>query len=150
VPAAVAATLRWWRELRAARGWQTEIMIETHDALAQPAALRAFLAAAPEASILWDAHHTWKKSGEDPVTTWRAIRAHVVHVHLKDSVAVPGPRHPYTYVRPGEGGFPMAPLLAELRAGFAGAVSLEWEKLWHPTLPSLDEALRTAALRGWW
>ena len=148
--AAAADTLRWWRGLRAAHGWQTDLMLETHDALADPAALRAFLALEPDAAILWDSHHTWRKFGEDPVATWRSIGPRVVHVHVKDSVAVPGPRLPYTYVRPGEGEFPMAPLLAELRAGFTGAISLEWEEFWHPALPPLAEALASAATRGWW
>ena len=143
-------TLRWWRDLRAARGWQAEIMVETHDVLAAPAILRDFLAAEPEAALLWDSHHTWRRFGEDPVATWRAIGSRVVHVHVKDSVGIPGPKHPYTYVLPGAGEFPMAPLLAELRAGFAGTVSLEWEKLWHPALPPLEEALQAAADRRWW
>jgi sugar phosphate isomerase/epimerase len=148
--AQVADTLRWWRDLRAARAWRADLMLETHDVLAAPATLRAFLAAQPDAAILWDSHHTWRKFGEDPVVTWRSIHARVVHVHVKDSVAVAGPRLPYTYVRPGEGEFPMAPLLAELRARFAGAVSLEWEKLWHPSLPPLPEALAAAAANRWW
>lgn len=148
--AEAAAALRWWRALRAEQGWRADVMVETHDSVASASRLREFLAAVPDAAILWDAHHTWKRSGEDPVATWRAIRSRVVHLHVKDSVAVPGPRLPYTYVLPGTGEFPMAPLLAELRAGFAGAVSLEWEKLWHPALPPLDEALRSASARRWW
>jgi sugar phosphate isomerase/epimerase len=144
-------TIRWWREERAARGWQVNLMIETHDSLCTAAAIGRLLAVVPEAAILWDAHHTWKKGGEDPLVTWRAIRASVVHVHVKDSVSVPSARHPFTYVLPGAGEFPMAPLRAELRAaGFAGPVSLEWERLWHPYLPSLDAALTAATERGWW
>ena len=77
--------------------------------------------------------------------------AGVVHVHVKDSVSRPSARHPYTYVLPGDGEFPAAPLFAELRAGgFDGPVSLEWERMWHPYLPPLDEALRVAGARGWW
>ena len=115
------------------------------------AAIGRLLAVVPEAAILWDAHHTWKKGGEDPLVTWRAIRASVVHVHVKDSVSVPSARHPFTYVLPGAGEFPMAPLRAELRAaGFAGPVSLEWERLWHPYLPSLDAALTAATHNRWW
>jgi sugar phosphate isomerase/epimerase len=145
------ATLEWWRGLRAARGWAVDVSIETHDSLFSAAAITRFLAAAPGAAMLWDAHHTWRKGGEDPVATWRAIRGSVVHVHVKDSIDVPSPRHPFTYVLPGDGGFPIAPVLAALRAdGFAGPVSLEWEKLWHPYLPGLDEALRVAAERHWW
>lgn len=149
-PAALEV-LRWWRELRAARGWACDVMLETHDSLFTAAAIQRFVAAAPDTAILWDAHHTWRKGGEDPVTTWRAIRASVVHVHVKDSINVPSARHPFTYTLPGDGEFPIGPVLAALRAdNFSGPVSLEWEKLWHPYLPSLDEALRVAADRHWW
>jgi hypothetical protein len=29
-------------------------------------------------------------------------------------------------------------------------VSLEWEKLWHPYLAPLDDALNAAAKKNWW
>jgi sugar phosphate isomerase/epimerase len=149
--AAALETLRWWRELRVARGWAVDVMVETHDSLVTAAAIGRFLAAAPGTAILWDAHHTWRKGGEDPVATWRAIHASVTHIHVKDSIAVPSARHPFTYVLPGDGEFPITPLLAALGAdAFAGPVSLEWEKLWHPHLPPLDEALTTAKARLWW
>jgi sugar phosphate isomerase/epimerase len=144
-------TVRWWQTLRSERSWQTDIMVETHDSLFTAAAVESFLTALPGTALLWDAHHTWRKGGEDPVATWRAIRRSVVHVHVKDSIGVPSARHPFTYVLPGDGGFPIRPLLAALDADhFAGPVSLEWEKRWHPYLPSLDEALTTAEQRGWW
>ena len=144
-------TFRWWREERAARGWLVNLMIETHDSLFTAAAIGRLLAVVPDAAILWDSHHTWKKGGEDPLVTWRGIRESVVHVHVKDSVSVPSARHPFTYVLPGAGEFPMAPLMAELTAAnFSGPVSLEWERMWHPYLPPLDEALTVATARGWW
>lgn len=149
--AAARATLAWWHELRARHGWQAELMIETHDSLITAAALRRFLDAVPEATVLWDAHHTWRKGGEDPLITWPALRDRVAHVHIKDSVAVPSARHPFTYVLPGAGGFPVRPLLALLEnEGFAGPVSLEWELVWHPYLPPLEDALRVAQERNWW
>ena len=146
-----AETVNWWRALRRERGWRVDIMVETHDSLFTAAAIRRLHAVAPGAAILWDSHHTWKRGGEDPVATWRTIRDSVVHVHVKDSVSVPSARHPFTYVLPGAGEFPIAPVLAALRADkFAGPVSLEWEKFWHPYLAPLDEALRTAAEQRWW
>jgi sugar phosphate isomerase/epimerase len=148
--AQAVGTMRWWREQRAAGGWQVDVMVETHGGMTTTGTIQQFLAAVPGAAILWDTHHTWKKGGEDPLATWRAIQASVVHVHVKDSISVPSARHPYTFVLPGEGEFPMAPLAAVLRNEFAGAVSLEWEKAWHPSLPPLDEALRVAAARAWW
>jgi sugar phosphate isomerase/epimerase len=148
---AACETLRWWTDERARHGWKTNVMIETHDTLFTAERIGRLVAAVPDVAILWDAHHTWRKGGEDPVTTWRAIRDRVVHVHVKDSIDRPSTRHPYTYVLPGDGGFPIASTLAALRAdAFAGCVSLEWEKLWHPYLPSLDEALAVARAREWW
>lgn len=149
--AAMAETVQWWRETRRARGWKADILVETHDALFTAGAINGFVARAPGTAMLWDSHHTWKKGGEDPVATWRAVRDRVVHVHVKDSISVPSAKHPFTYVLPGDGEFPIAPLLAALRAdAFGGLVSLEWERLWHPYLPPLDEALATARARAWW
>jgi len=148
--AQAADTVNWWRALRRERGWRADIMVETHDLLFTAAAIHRFLAVAPGTAILWDTQHTWMKGGEDPVTTWRGIRPHVVHAHVKDSVRIPSAKHPWTYVLPGSGDFPMAPLMAAWRADkFAGPVSLEWEKLWHPYLVSLDEALFAARKYSW-
>jgi sugar phosphate isomerase/epimerase len=144
-------TMAWWRRVRRERGWRTDILIESHDSLLTGEKIAHFLAVAPDAKLMWDAHHTWRKGGEDPVETWRAIKSSVVHIHVKDSVNVPSARHPFTYVLPGDGEFPVAPLLAALRAdGYAGLVSFEWEKMWHPYLPPIEEALRVAAERAWW
>ncbi len=147
---AMLATWQRWRALRAERAWQCDLMIETHDALFTAASIDAFLARAPDAAILWDSHHTWKKGGEDPLVTWAAIKSRVVHVHVKDSVSRPSERHPFTYVLPGEGEYPMAPLRAALAREFAGTVSLEWERQWHPYLAPLEDALSHAAARQWW
>ena len=144
-------TLQWWRSLRQAQGWRTDIMVETHDSLFTADAITKFTSAFPGTAILWDSHHTWRKGGEHPVITWQAIRTHVVHVHVKDSISVASARHPFTYVLPGDGEFPLAPVLVALRtAEFDGPVSLEWEKLWHPYLPPLEDALAIAAKRNWW
>ncbi|MBC8040183.1 MAG: sugar phosphate isomerase/epimerase, partial [Opitutaceae bacterium] len=121
-------TLSWWNALRRDKGWRTDLMIETHDALTTTPAIRRFLAAAPaNTGILWDTHHTWCIGGENPVDTWNAIRASVVHIHVKDSTPTPSARHPYTYVPPGQGRFPMSTVIEALRRdGYAGPVSLEW------------------------
>jgi sugar phosphate isomerase/epimerase len=148
---AAADTLAWWRDLRREKGWRTDFMIETHDALVTAPSLLRLVELAPGAAILWDTHHTWKKGGEDPVATWSAIRDHVVHVHVKDSISRPSARHSFTYVLPGDGEFRLRPVLDVLeRDGYAGVVSLEWERQWHPYLPPLEEALRVADERGWW
>jgi sugar phosphate isomerase/epimerase len=146
-----AATVQWWRAQQQSHGWRAEMMVETHDSLLTAAAIARFSATLPDVPLLWDAHHTWRKGGEEPTLTWPAIAQRVVHVHVKDSIGVPSARHPFTYVLPGDGEFPIKPLLTALEtAGFSGPVSLEWERLWHPYLPPLAEALRVAAARRWW
>ncbi|MDO8360699.1 MAG: TIM barrel protein [Devosia sp.] len=130
--ASVRPMLEWWR----GRGLLLELLIETHDALARPAALQAFIERYPGASILWDTHHTWTEGAEDPATTWARVRGRAGHLHVKDSVAQQG------YVPPGEGAFPFGDLIAALRRdAFAGVISLEWERHWFPELPPIDAAL---------
>lgn len=147
---AMADTVAWWRAERQRHNWQADIMVETHDALFTAASIHQFLALAPGTAILWDSQHTWRNGGEEPLATWQAIKPHVVHIHVKDSVGRPSARHPFSYVLPGEGEFAMAPLRAALQTEFTGCVSLEWEKLWHPYLAPLDEALVAAAKHQWW
>lgn len=144
-------TLAWWNALRRDKGWRVDLMIETHDALTTTPAILRLLAAAPSTGILWDTHHTWRIGGENPTDTWAAIRASVVHIHVKDSVAIPAERHPYTYVPPGHGEFPMSSVLEALRSdAYTDPVSLEWERHWHPKLVPLEDALASAADHRWW
>lgn len=144
-------TLNWWRQQRQAHGWKVELMVETHDALCTQAALARLIAAVPDVAILWDSHHTWKKGGEDPVATWKAIRSRVVHIHVKDSLRRAAEPGKYDYLPPGRGEFPFAALMETLQAdGFAGPVSLEWERLWVPQLGPLDEALESMIATGRW
>lgn len=141
--------IRQWQERRARFGWKTNLLVETHGALKGASSIRRFLAGAPGVGLLWDSHYTWL-NGEDPVTTWRAIGRHVAHIHVKDSVADRGAAHGHRYVLPGMGDFPMARLQPWLAREFSGAVSLEWERLWHPELPALEAALESARTRHWW
>ena len=125
-------------------------MMETHDTLVHPRPLADFLRRAPQTALLWDAHHTWRKGGSEIGAVWDLLRAHVVHIHVKDSVSEESPQG-YRYVLPGTGEFPMGELRRRLHAAdFQGAVSLEWERGWHPDLPPLEEALESAGQLSWW
>ncbi len=146
----MADTVAWWRTLRAKNNWRADLMVETHDALRTAESINQFLRLAPGTGILWDTHHTWKTGGEDPLVTWQAIRPHVVHMHVKDSVSIPNGKHPFSYRLPGDGEFPMQSLREVIREEYVGPVSLEWERLWHPELAPVDDALTAATQRGWW
>ncbi|MCZ4431885.1 TIM barrel protein [Agrobacterium sp. SOY23] len=144
--ARAAALLDNWQALRRSRRLNVELMIETHDALADFDQLLAFLEHAPTARILWDTHHTWAK-GADVRTLWPLIAKNVVHLHVKDSMEdSDGKRR---YVLPGHGDFPIAELLSLLQPDERKIpLSLEWERHWHPQLPPLEDALKAA--RHWW
>ncbi|WCK05468.1 sugar phosphate isomerase/epimerase family protein [Agrobacterium tumefaciens] len=141
-----AALLDEWQVLRQSRGLNLELMIETHDALADFDQLLAFLEHIPTARILWDTHHTWAR-GTDLKTVWHHIEKNIVHLHVKDSITdSDGKRR---YVLPGHGDFPIAELLSLLQPnGRKIPLSLEWERHWHPQLPPLEDALKAA--RHWW
>lgn len=151
--AEASAALKWWREQRLKNNWAVELLVETHDGFVASGALHELISHVPQVNLLWDAHHTWKKGGEAPAHTWKTVRNHVRHIHVKDSVARPSPNgsHPYTYVLPGDGEFPMAELRHALREDrYNGVLSLEWERMWHTYLPELDKALHHAQQMHWW
>jgi sugar phosphate isomerase/epimerase len=146
-----AETLRWWRQLRNDHGWAVDVIVETHDGLVANEAIGRFCSEARNVGLLWDAHNTWRATGIDPLDLWPRIAEHVVHIHVKDSVSHASDGFPYSYVLPGDGEFPMRRLREALaRDGYANAISLEWEKQWHPDLPPLEMALQAAAKQGWW
>ena len=142
-----AVTLLYdWQVTRESSGFDVDLMIETHDALADAERLAAFVELVPAAHILWDTHHTWAR-GADLGLVWDRIARNIVHLHVKDSTAdSDGRRH---YVLPGDGDFPMAELISLLRQNERHIpLSLEWERHWHPELPPLEDAL--IAARNWW
>lgn len=134
-----------WEAIRAEQGIQVRLLIETHGVLCTHSALEAFCNRLPTIPILWDAHHTWA-AGNDLAATHRTIGQRLAHVHVKDSIITNGMRR---YVLPGEGDFPVSILLELLsdERTSAPAISLEWEKHWHPEIPSLELAL--AAATSW-
>lgn len=144
-------TICWWNRMKEQEGWNTDIMVETHDCLTATRAIGQLQAELDTPlRILWDTHHTWKKAGENPASTWAELKEQIVHVHIKDSISVPSARHPFTYVMPGDGEFDLEGTVRMLdREDFRGCVSLEWERQWHPYLPPLADALSRAHELGW-
>ncbi len=130
-----------WREARSRAGIRAHLMVETHDALATAAGMRAVREALPDLRVLWDLHHTWR-AGAAAAEFGAVVADALVHVHLKDSVSRPSARKPFTYVRPGAGEFdwPGALRLLE-QLDFDGSQSFEWERQWHPELEPLGEVL---------
>lgn len=141
--AEAASLIDWFKAEKAERGWQLDIIVETHDGRAQLDCLQRFLEIAPTAQILWDTYHTWNDGGEGPHTIKR-LRERSSYLHVKDSrIGSNGERH---HVLPGQGNYPFAELLACLQAtDYDGRVSLEWEALVPATASNQRSARRFPA-----
>lgn len=141
-----------WQHLRERRGFACDVMVETHWALVDPkAALQLGEESGGRLRLLWDIGHTSIHSGLSLTDTWALLRELVCHIHLKDLAPDAATPRGWRDVLPGTGKLAVPALLDELsREGFAGAVSLEWEKFWHRDLPPLEEALLSGRRHGWW
>ena len=147
-----AQTVAWWQQEKKQRGWRIELLLETHDAFSASRPCRDLVARLPEPiGIIWDTHHTWRRSGEAPRDSWALLSPWIRHVHVKDSISKPSAQHPYTYVLPGDGEMPLGQIVEILSEHqFTGTVSLEWERLWYPDLPPLREALARMQAQPWY
>ncbi|HEX8510236.1 MAG TPA: sugar phosphate isomerase/epimerase family protein [Propionibacteriaceae bacterium] len=122
--------------------------LETHDSHPTGRQIAAVLEQVEgPVGAIWDLMHPWRV-GEPLEESWAALSPwlSVGHgsVQVKDA-NLPADRTPLLV---GEGTLPtdeFAELL--VRERYAGPVTLEWEKKWHPGAAPLDEAL--ASTRRW-
>ena len=88
--------------------------------------------------ILWDVAHSDKTYGDNWPEFYAAIRPLVKHVHFKDHKREADGT--FRLCATGQGDIPLLPVLRTLeKDGYAGFVSLEWEKKWHPDLRNAAE-----------
>jgi len=128
------------------------VALETHDAFASAHRVADVLSAVPSPAIaaLWDSHHPYRV-GESPDQVLDLLGARLAHVHVKDARRPTAGSPDWQLVLLGEGEVPVREMLRALaRRGYAGWVSVEWEKKWHPEIPDPEIALpqHIAWLRG--
>jgi sugar phosphate isomerase/epimerase len=120
------------------------VLVETHDKMATGAAVAGLLAEAGTprtAGAIWDLLHPWRH-GESPADTLAALAPYLTYVQVKDAVSA----EDTTPVPMGEGRVPLEEAGRLLREhGFAGWVSLEWERTWYPQVAPVEEILPGAA-----
>jgi len=136
-------TIERCRKLMTERGSSCEMLLETHSGFSSSRTCRDLnKRLAKPLGIIWDSHHTWKLAGESLEESWEYIGPCIRHIHYKDSMPDSAAKDGYHYVLPGSGNFPTHELLNLLgRISYQGGFSLEWEKLWHPELTDIPEAL---------
>jgi sugar phosphate isomerase/epimerase len=94
----------------------------------------------PAVALLWDAHHTFVASHEEPEDTVRQLGGWIRHTHLKDSVAAGRDRR---YVLTGTGEVPVRRQIEALaKTGYRGYYNFEWEKRWHPEIDEPEIAIK--------
>lgn len=136
-----AADLRRMSAAAAEHG--ARLLIETHDDWIASALLRQLMLAVGSqvCGVLWDVHHPYRMAGEAPALTWQNLGEWVEYTHWKDSRAEPGDPTKYTYTHFGQGDLPLPEFVRLLQqGGYAGWLTLEWEKRWHPDLPEPEDA----------
>jgi len=117
------------------------VIIESHDHFTSSATLKDVLKAADSEhlGLLWDAHHTFAASNEDPEFTVKQLGPWIRHTHLKDSV---GKGEDRKYVLTGTGSVPIERQIKALQSiGYKGFYCFEWEKVWHPDLADPEIAI---------
>ena len=117
------------------------VIIESHDHFTSSATLKDVLHAADSehVGLLWDAHHTFAASNEDPEFTVKQLGPWIRHTHLKDSV---GKGEDRKYVLTGTGNVPIERQIKALQSiGYKGFFCFEWEKVWHPDLADPEIAI---------
>jgi len=137
--ARVAAGLRQLGDYAGPRG--VTVIIESHDHFTSSATLKDVLHAADSehVGLLWDAHHTFATSNEDPEFTVKQLGSWIRHTHLKDST---GSGEDRKYVLTGRGNVPVQRQIEALRKiGYKGFYCFEWEKVWHPDLEDPEIAI---------
>lgn len=110
------------------------VIIESHDHFTSSATLKDVLQAAnsEHVALLWDAHHTFATSNEEPEFTVKQLGPWIRHTHLKDST---GSGEDRKYVLTGRGNVPVQRQIEALqKIGYKGFYCFEWEKVWHPDL----------------
>jgi len=137
--ARVAAGLRDLGEYAAPKN--VTVIIESHDHFTSSATLKDVLNQADSKSVglLWDAHHTFATSNEDPEFTVKQLGPWIRHTHLKDST---GSGEDRKYVLTGRGNVPIERQIKALQSiGYKGYFCFEWEKLWHPEIADPEIAI---------
>jgi len=110
------------------------VIIESHDHFTSSATVKDVLimADSEHVGLLWDAHHTFATSNEDPEYTVKQLGQWIRHTHLKDSIGTGDDRK---YVLTGRGNVPIERQIKALQGiGYKGFYCFEWEKVWHPDL----------------
>jgi sugar phosphate isomerase/epimerase len=134
-------------EIAGAKG--VEVWLETHGDFASSRGTLEILNKAHSSMIgtVWDPANCMATTGEKPANGAKALGRVIRHVHIKDLCR--NEQGNWSPVLTGHGDLPVIEVLTALRdQNYAGFVSLEWEKKWHPEIADADIAV--PQFMEWW
>lgn len=135
-------------ELCAAAG-DVIVLLEVHGDFNRSEALMPVIGALDRGGVrnfglIWDVAHSDRAYGSEWQRFYNDIAPWVRHVHIKDHVRIAagsGTRS-FRLTMPGDGEIPIRDIVRRLALdGYSGYFSLEWERMWHPELPPIEDAL---------
>jgi sugar phosphate isomerase/epimerase len=129
------------------------IGVETHDSFSASLVVAELLAMVESGSVgaVWDSHHP-HRMGERAAEVYANLGPRVRLAQVKDARRAPERADGWQLVLLGAGEVPVREMLGLLSdGGYAGWISVEWEKRWHPEIEEPDVALpqHLALLRSW-
>ncbi|MGE5608322.1 MAG: sugar phosphate isomerase/epimerase family protein [Bacillota bacterium] len=121
--------------------YRCQVLLETHDDWATSEQILELIQGftPEEVGVLWDFEHPYRR-GESPGQTAGALRTHIRHIHIKDSLRKGDKSTPCLL---GEGELPLGEMIQAVRSiGYNDWICLETEKRWHPeTAPEPEQSL---------
>lgn len=135
-------------ELCAAAG-DVIVLLEVHGDFNRSEALMPVIGALDRGGVrnfglIWDVAHSDRAYGSEWQRFYNDIAPWVRHVHIKDHVrfAAGSGTRSFRLTMPGDGEIPIRDIVRRLALdGYSGYFSLEWERMWHPELPPIEDAL---------
>jgi sugar phosphate isomerase/epimerase len=129
------------------------IGVETHDSFSASSVVAELLAMVPSGAVgaVWDSHHPYRM-GQQPAEVWSDLGRRTLLAQVKDARRDVARTDGWQLVLLGTGEVPVREMLELLeRGGYAGWVSVEWEKRWHPEIEEPEVALpqHLQVLRTW-
>ncbi len=109
-----------------------EVWLETHGDFSTAAEVLATVPDRRNVGLVWDPEPAFVESAERPLHNATALAHLIRHVHVKD-LRREGTK--WVPALTGDGEFPLTEIRAAVKAiGYAGFLSFEWEKKWHPEI----------------
>ena len=135
-------------ELCAAAG-DVIVLLEVHGDFNRSEALMPVIGALDRGGVrnfglIWDVAHSDRAYGSEWQRLYNDIAPWVRHVHIKDHllIAAGSGTRSFRLTMPGDGEIPIRDIVRRLALdGYSGYFSLEWERMWHPELPPIEDAL---------